>query len=116
MARHDDTVYLRYILDAIARIQQYIHSIDEDSFLQNPLIQDGVIRQEQIIGEASRRLSLDLRNRYLAIPWQDVVGMRSKLVHDYFGVDLEAVWLAATRDIPQMKEEVGRILADIASS
>lgn len=56
MARHDDIVYLRHILDAIARIQQYIHGIDEDSFLQNPLIQDGVIRQEQIIGEASRRL------------------------------------------------------------
>lgn len=116
MAGHDDVVYLRHILDAIARIELYLQGADEQNFLQNPLLQDGVIRQEQILGEAVRRISRELKARYPSIPWQDIAGMRSKLVHDYFGVDLEAVWLAATEDMPLLRDGVRRMLADLASS
>jgi len=102
-APREDSVYLAHIHDAISRIRSYLDGITEDEFLETPLIQDGVIRQIQIIGEAAKRLSSDFRAERSEIPWKDVAGMRDKLVHDYMGVDLDAVWDTARRDIPALK-------------
>ena len=77
------------------------------------LVQDGVIRQLEIIGEATKRLSNAVRVDYPSIPWQDMAGMRDKLIHDYFGVDMEAVWLTAKDDIPVLKAAVSRILDEL---
>lgn len=113
MNERDDTVYLRHMLDAIAKVEEYLQGVDEKRFAQNTLLQDGVIRQLEIIGEAVKRLSPDLRGRYAGISWKDIAGMRDKLIHDYFGVDLEAVWTTATEDILVFKEEVRRILKEL---
>ena len=74
-------------------------------------MQDGVIRQIEIIGEATKRLSTDFRSRHRHIPWDDIAGMRDKLIHDYFGVDIEKVWLTAKDDRPMLRAEVKQILA-----
>ena len=66
----DDSVYLRHILDAISRIEEYLHGVDEEMFYQHNLVQDGVIRQLEIIGEASKRLSREVRARCPNVPWQ----------------------------------------------
>ena len=79
--KRDDSVYLRHILDAIAKVEVYLCGKDETTFSQDTLLQDGVIRQIEIIGEATRRLSQELRARYEHLPWQDIVGMRNKLIH-----------------------------------
>jgi uncharacterized protein with HEPN domain len=105
-APRDDSVYLDHVRDAISRIESYIEGVSELEFLEAPLIQDAVIRQIQIIGEAAKRLSHDLRNRTPNIPWADITGMREKLVHDYMGVDLEIVWETATQDLPTLKSEL----------
>lgn len=94
-APRDDQVFVAHILDAIGRIESYVAGVNEAAFLDTPLIQDAVIRQIQIIGEASKRLSQPFRSGSAAIPWKDVMGMRDKLVHDYAGIDLEAVWTAS---------------------
>lgn len=102
-APREDSVYLAHIRDAISRIESYLDGVTEERFLETPLLQDGVIRQIQIIGEAAKRLSSDVRAAHSTIPWKDVAGMRDKLVHDYMGVDLDAVWDTAKRDIPALK-------------
>ena len=108
---HADAVYLQHIQQAARSIASHLSDVDEARFFATPLIQHAVIYQLQIIGEAAKRLSADLRLQHPTIPWQDIAGMRNKLVHDYFGVDPDAVWLAATEDVPALLKYVEELLA-----
>lgn len=102
----DETVYIKHILDAIDRIERYLAGISYSRFNKDTLIQDGVIRQLEIIGEASKRLSDDTKASYGNIPWKDIAGMRDKLIHNYFGTDIKAVWNTAKDDIPYLKSKL----------
>ena len=82
-----DRIYLRHILDAIDRIESCT-SVGRDVFLATPHWQDAVIRQLEIVGEATKRLSQALRSHYDEIPWRRIAGLRDILIHDYLGVDL----------------------------
>ena len=104
--RKDDRVYLKHILDAIYRIEEYVQNIEYKDFIETHLVQDGVIRQIEIIGEATKRLSNEIREKYTDIPWKDIVGMRNKLIHNYFGVDVDAVWDTVKKDIPVLKKKL----------
>jgi uncharacterized protein with HEPN domain len=110
MTGKSDNLYLQHILEAIEQIEEYLADCDLTSFLTTRLIQDGVIRQTEIIGEATKNLSSETRRRASEIPWKDIAGMRDKLIHQYFGVDLQAVWLTATEDLPVLKATVTQLL------
>ena len=107
-----DATYLRHILDAIERIEEYILEVREEEFRQRNLIQDGVIRQIKIIGGATKHLSDDIRENHRYIPWQDIAVMCDRLIHNYFGVELEEVWLTAKNDIPILKPQIEHILGN----
>ncbi|MBI4643795.1 MAG: DUF86 domain-containing protein [Deltaproteobacteria bacterium] len=106
----DDSVYLRHILDAINKIESYI-SVGHDIFFSDSHWQDAVIRQLEIMGEATKRLSQGLRSRYPDIPWKRMAGLRDVLIHDYFGVELDLVWQITQTDLPKLKPEVEAILS-----
>jgi uncharacterized protein with HEPN domain len=108
--KRDELVYLRHVLDAVGRIEQYTGGVDEHAFCESSLIQDAVIRQLEIIGEAVKSLPVAICDKYPHIPWQDIAGTRDKLIHHYFGVSLDEVWLMVRRDIPVLKAEVAAIL------
>ncbi|NQE44496.1 hypothetical protein C5S31_00555, partial [ANME-1 cluster archaeon GoMg2] len=86
--KKDDFVYLRHIGDAIFRIEEYTKGVKYDDFMNINLVQAGVMRELEILGEATKRLSRDIRAKYPDIPRREMAGMRDKLIHDYFGVDL----------------------------
>jgi uncharacterized protein with HEPN domain len=108
---HDDRVYLQHIRDAAERIRGYVNGLDEASFKKNELVQDAVIRQIEIMGEASKRLSAKTKELQPDIPWRDIAGMRDKLIHDYFGVDIERVWLTVTDDLPELASKITALLS-----
>ena len=106
----DDTVFLRHILDAINKIQEYAQGMDFEEFRKSSLVQDGVIRQLEIIGEATKNLSEEIRGKHPDIPWKDIAGMRDKLIHQYFGVDIAGVWETVAKDIPILKSKLIKLL------
>ena len=103
-----DLERLQDILEAIDRIQQYTRGHAE--FDADPLIQVWVIHHLEIIGEACRALSDGLRSRHPEVPWAAIIGMRNILIHDYFGLNLDEVWSAAERDVPNLKQRIHEIL------
>jgi len=108
--KKDDMAYLAHILDATRQIEGYVAGLDYQGFLESRLIQDGVIRQFEIIGEATKNLSPETCSLAPAVPWKDMAGMRDKLIHQYFGVDISAVWESVLQDMPLVKKEVERLL------
>ena len=107
----DESVYLRHIQDSIEKIESYVSGIDHDEFLENSMVQDAVIRQLEIIGEASKRVSESERAKEPDIPWNSIAGMRDKLIHNYFGVDLATVWKTVEEDLNSLKQAIQRMLA-----
>lgn len=106
----NDVVYLKHILDAANQIENYARGMTYETFLATRLVQDGVIRQLEIVGEATKNLSDGFRSSYAVLPWRDMAGMRDKLIHQYFGVDMSAVWDSVENDIPLIKEKLTEIL------
>ncbi len=111
--KYDPRFYLLHILDAIAHIEAYLQGITEQDFFKRRLVQDGVIHQLEMIGEAVKRLPSDLKEKYPHVPWQDAAGMQDKLIQDSFGVDIDTVWLTTQDDLPRLKQEIQHIVDEL---
>jgi uncharacterized protein with HEPN domain len=106
-----DELRLRHILDAAERILDYLSGVERDQFLGNRLLQDAVIRNLEIIGEACVNLTPALRDAHPDVPWQRASGIRNRLVHGYFDVDLSVVWQTAKDSVSPFASQIRAILA-----
>ena len=107
----DDRVYLAHIRDAIERIDRFTAD-GRERFLSDLLIQDAVIRNLEVIGEAAKALSNEVRAATPDIPWKQIAGMRDVLIHNYFGVKLEIVWQVVVDHLPTLQTRVRQLLEE----
>ncbi len=107
----DAAIYLRHIRDAITRIEKYTAQ-GRKAFFDDTMVQDGVIRNLEVIGEAVKNLPPELKCQHPEMPWRSITALRNVLIHEYFGVDLEVVWRVVQRRLPTLKRHVEAMLTD----
>lgn len=113
MLHKRDLTYLDHILQSAAKAIEYLNGVGYHDFLANEEKQDAVVRKIEICGEATKRLSLEFRNAYPAIPWKAIAGMRDKLIHDYLDIDLDMVWDTVEKDLPGLIVQLEKIRLEL---
>lgn len=108
----DDKFYLIHIIESITNIEAYVEP-GELEFFKSKLIQDAVIRNLEIIGEATKKVSNELKQKEIEIPWREMAGLRDVLLHDYFGVDLDIVWNVVKKELPNIHILIKKIIEEI---
>lgn len=106
MSKQSTLVYLRDIDQAIEKIQSYTRAMSFEAFREDARTIDAVVRNIEIIGEAASHVPKEIQARYPVVPWKLIAGARNKMVHEYFGIDLEIVWKTVQEDLPILKEQI----------
>lgn len=110
MTQRDDRVYVGHMLDIANKAIGFVQGVTREDFDHNELLRLSLTHLLQVIGEAARRISPDFRAIHSQVDWRAIVGMRSKVVHDYLNVDEDIVWDTVTNELPSLIEELERIL------
>ncbi|PIN91122.1 hypothetical protein COU57_01925 [Candidatus Pacearchaeota archaeon CG10_big_fil_rev_8_21_14_0_10_32_14] len=105
----DNLIYLSHILESISHIENFSKNLTKKTFCNDRLRQSAIVRELEIIGEAVKNLSLDFRKNNSKIKWNLIAGLRDKLIHHYFGINLERVWNVIQYDLPVLKKQIGEI-------
>jgi uncharacterized protein with HEPN domain len=105
---------LLHIRDAIDRVLAYAEP-GRDVFMADPMRQDAIVRNLEIVGEAAKQVPNEIRERSPEIPWRQMAGTRDKLAHDYFGVDLDLVWDVVAKELPSTREHLAVLIEDMSS-
>lgn len=109
----DPKIFLLHILEAIVLIERYSRGKSQGDFFDSVGFQDQVIRRIEIIGEAARHIPEKIRKAHHQVPWKKIAGMRDKIVHEYFGIDLGVTWAVVKYDLPKLKKQIQRILSTL---
>ncbi|MEM6836684.1 MAG: DUF86 domain-containing protein [Cyanobacteria bacterium P01_C01_bin.120] len=110
MSNLDDAIRLRHMRDAVQEIRVFITGQNREDLKNNRQLLLAVVKEIEIIGEAASRLSQTCRDCAPALPWKDIIGMRNRLVHDYFEIDVNIVWAVVSNDLPQLLPEIERLI------
>jgi uncharacterized protein with HEPN domain len=105
-----DLVRLKHMLDAATEILEFTKNKNRDDFNNDRMLNLSIVHLLEIVGEAASGISIEVRNNYTQIPWNVIVGMRNRLIHGYFDIDLDIVWKTVTHDIPPLIPELEKII------
>lgn len=105
----NDFIYIEHIIESLNKIISYTKDTSPEDFDNNTMMQDACIRQFEIIGEATKRISEELKERNPDIPWKDMAGMRDKLIHDYIDIDIEIVYKTAKEDAIELLNQLEKL-------
>lgn len=105
----DDSLYLGHITEAVERILTFA-AAGEGAFRRDLMMQDAIIRNLQVMGEAVKKVSAETRASHPEVPWKDIAGMRDRVVHDYFGVSLDIVWDVVSNHLPRLRDALRGIV------
>lgn len=108
--------YLRDILDASEKAAEFTAGLSFDDFMAEPKTAFATIRALEIVGEAAKRIPADFRAQHPQLPWREMAGMRDKLTHEYFGINLQVVWKTLQQDLPLLRPLIAQVLAEIQAS
>ncbi len=111
MLLDSDQTRLCHILDAAREVVGYVEDLPREAFNSQRPLQHSVVRCIEIMGEAASRLSPEIRNASPDIPWQDMIGMRNRLIHAYFDLDLDLLWITASQEIPCIIPRLAALLS-----
>lgn len=111
----DYKAYLSDIIGAVNKIERYTNSLSFQDFLQNELVQDGVVRNLEIIGETAKKIPDHIKRKKPDIEWKKIAGLRDILIHDYFGIDVVIVWDIIKNKIPVLKKNILNLYTIISS-
>lgn len=111
MSKHNNTVYLRHVVEAVEKINELVARGGRKLFDDDFAIADAIVRELIVVGEAVRNVSAEFRDKYPELPWKDMVGMRDWLVHGYAEIDWNKVWNTAVGDLAGLRERVEKILS-----
>ena len=114
MSDRSPILYLSEMLNAMEKVERYTAGISFEEFQQNEQLIDAVERNIEKIGEAAAAVPEDIRTRHAEIPWKTIVGLRNKVIHHYFAVDPEVIYQIATRNIPETKDRVAKVLEELS--
>jgi uncharacterized protein with HEPN domain len=111
--KRDSRLYLDDILDAVEKIENYVEGLTFEQFSEDSKTVDAIVRNFEIIGEATKRIPSETKDKYPQIPWKMMAGTRDKLIHEYFGVNMQVLWKAVKEDIPPLKRSIKQLLQKI---
>ncbi len=109
MSERSLRLVLEDLLDSIKKIETYTRGISFDDFYNDPIVVDAVVRNFQVLGEAAKRIPSEIRKMNQDINWRKIIGLRNRIVHDYFGIDYKIVWKIIEKDIPLLKIQLERV-------
>lgn len=113
MTKRNYIMYLEDIIDCMGKIEQYVGELSYQDFVKNSLVSDAVIRNLEVIGEASKSIPNEIISYYPDVSWKSMIGLRNILIHEYFGVDSEIVWEIIKRDLPRTKPLILQMLREL---
>lgn len=110
MTKRSENLYLRDIVDSIQNIEKYTKNLSSKKFSNDRLVIDAVVRNLEIIGEAAKHVSKATKSAHPDVPWKEMTGMRNKVIHEYFGVDVDIVWETVENSLPTLGKSIQKLL------